>query len=74
MRIFVTGAGGQVGRELVELCLDRIARHDARLNSFRVVFAERARMEAEQAETSQESNSAAPQQAVRRHGSAKPLV
>jgi len=37
-------------RELVELCLDRIARHDARLNSFRVVFAERARMEAEQAE------------------------
>jgi amidase len=37
-------------RELVELCLDRIARHDARLNSFRVVFAERARLEAEQAD------------------------
>jgi amidase len=36
--------------ELVALCLDRIARHDARLNCFRVVFAERARMEAEQAD------------------------
>ena len=37
-------------RELVELCLDRIAHHDAQLNSFRVVFAERARLEAEQAD------------------------
>jgi len=37
-------------------------------------LADGAGMEAEQAETSQESNSAAPQQAVRRHGSAKPLV
>src|ERR1700704_1995596 len=36
--------------ELVALCLDRIARHDARLNCFRVVFAERARMEGEQAD------------------------
>ncbi len=37
-------------------------------------LADAAGMEAEQAETSKESNSAAPQQAVRRHGSAKPLV
>src|SRR2546427_12366096 len=37
-------------RELVELCLDRIAQHDGRLNAFRVVFAERARLEAEQAD------------------------
>ena len=37
-------------------------------------LADGARMEAEQAETSKEGNSAAPQQAVRRHGSAKPLV
>jgi hypothetical protein len=37
-------------------------------------LADGAGMEAEQAETSKESNSAAPQQAVRRHGSAKPLV
>jgi hypothetical protein len=32
------------------------------------------RIEVEQAEDSEESNSAAPQQVVRRHGSAKPLV
>jgi amidase len=38
-------------RELVELCLDRIAKHDPLLNCFRAVFAERARMEAEQADT-----------------------
>jgi uncharacterized protein DUF3306 len=37
-------------------------------------LADGAGMEAEQAETSKEGNSAAPQQAVRRHGSAKPLV
>jgi amidase len=36
--------------ELVELCLDRIERVDPQLNSFRVVFAERARAEARQAE------------------------
>jgi amidase len=35
--------------ELVELCLERIARLDPGLNSFRVVFAERARAEAQQA-------------------------
>jgi len=33
-----------------------------------------AELEAERGENSKESNSAAPQQAVRRHGSAKPLV
>jgi amidase len=36
-------------RELVELYLARIERYDGRLNAFRVVFAERARSEAEQA-------------------------
>lgn len=36
--------------ELVRLCLDRIERFDADLNAFRVVFAERALLEAEQAE------------------------
>jgi amidase len=36
--------------ELVQLCLDRIGRHDHQLNSFRKVFAERALLEAEQAE------------------------
>jgi amidase len=37
-------------RELVQLHLDRIARLDPQLNSFRVVLAERALLEAEQAE------------------------
>src|SRR5690348_14562130 len=37
-------------RELVQLCLDRIARLDPQLNSFRKVFAEKALLEAEQAE------------------------
>jgi amidase len=36
--------------ELVRLCLDRIGRLDQRLNSFRVVFAEKALVEADQAE------------------------
>lgn len=36
--------------ELVQLCLDRIARLDPQLNSFRSVFPERALLEAEQAE------------------------
>ncbi len=43
-------AGEVSPRELVQLCLDRIERLDPRLNSFRVVFAERALLEAEQAE------------------------
>jgi amidase len=42
---------GQVSpTELVQLCLDRIARLDPTLNSFREVFAEKALLEAEQAE------------------------
>ncbi|MFN8215012.1 MAG: amidase [Solirubrobacterales bacterium] len=36
--------------ELVGICLDRIARLDPQLNSFRKVFAEKAMLEAEQAE------------------------
>jgi amidase len=36
--------------ELVRLCLDRIARLDPQLNAFRVVLAEQALLEAEQAE------------------------
>ncbi len=43
-------AGEVSPRELVELSLDRIARLDPELNSFRKVFAERALLEAEQAE------------------------
>src|SRR3984893_10756286 len=44
-------AAGEVSsRELVELYLERIARHDGRLNAFRVLFDERARLEAEPAD------------------------
>ncbi|HLH13542.1 MAG TPA: amidase [Solirubrobacteraceae bacterium] len=44
-------ASGEVSsRELVELYLDRIARLDGALNAFRVVFGERARLEAAQAD------------------------
>jgi amidase len=43
-------AGEVSPRELVQLCLDRIARFDPQLNSFRKVFAEKALLEAEQAE------------------------
>jgi amidase len=44
-------AAGQVSsRELVDTCLERIARLDPKLNSFRVVFEERARLEADQAD------------------------
>ncbi|MFZ2051195.1 MAG: amidase family protein, partial [Solirubrobacteraceae bacterium] len=43
-------AGDLSSRELVELCLRRIAQHDSKLNAFRVIFAERALMEAEQAD------------------------
>ncbi len=43
--------GGEVSpKELVQLCLDRIEKLDPELNSFRKVFAERALLEAEQAE------------------------
>jgi amidase len=44
-------ASGEVSsRELIELYLRRIERYDGRLNAFRVVFAERALMEADQAD------------------------
>jgi amidase len=44
-------AAGEISSaELVELCLERIDRLDGQLNAFRVVFAERARLEAGQAD------------------------
>src|ERR1700737_2371202 len=44
-------AAGEVSsRELVELYLERISRLDPKLNSFRVIFGERARLEADQAD------------------------
>jgi amidase len=44
-------AAGEVSaRELTELYLRRIERHDAQLNAFRVVFTERALLEADQAD------------------------
>jgi amidase len=43
-------AGEVSPKELVQLSLDRIARLDPQLNSFRKVFAEKALLEAEQAE------------------------
>ncbi len=43
-------AGVVSSRELVDLYLERIARFNPALNAFRVVFAERARMEADQAD------------------------
>src|ERR1700730_7957070 len=44
-------AAGEVSsRELVDLYLERIARHTPDLNAFRVVFAERAQREADQAD------------------------
>jgi amidase len=56
-------AAGEISsRELVELYLARIERHDGRLNAFRVVFGERARMEADQAD------------ARRRAGGERPLL
>jgi len=44
-------AAGEVSsRELVDLYLERIERYDGQLNAFRIVCAERARMEADQAD------------------------
>lgn len=43
-------AGEVTSRELVELHLDRIAKFDPQLNAFRVLFAERALLEADQAD------------------------
>jgi amidase len=47
-------------RELVQLYLDRIARHDPALNSFRVVMGERALAEAEQAQARRSSGDLRP--------------
>lgn len=50
-------AAGEVSsRELVELCLERIERHNPRLNAFRVVLGERALMEADQADARRKAN------------------
>ena len=49
-------------RELVELCLERIARLDPQLNAFRIVYTERALAEADQAS------------ARRRAGGERPLL
>src|SRR5438477_3569064 len=43
-------AGELSARELVQVYLDRIGRYDWRLNAFRVVLAERARLQADQAD------------------------
>jgi amidase len=43
-------AGDVSSRELVELYLQRIGQYDSKLNAFRVLFAERALLEAEQAD------------------------
>ena len=44
-------AAGEISsHELVDLYLERIARLDPQLNAFRIVFAERARLEADQAD------------------------
>ena len=54
--------GETTSRELTELFLDRIERHDPALNAYRVVFGERARAEAMQAD------------ARRRAGDRRPLL
>jgi amidase len=46
----LVAAGETSSRELVELYLKRIERFDGQLNAFRVVFAERALLEADQAD------------------------
>ncbi|HWV87966.1 MAG TPA: amidase [Capillimicrobium sp.] len=46
----LVAAGEVSSRELVDLALSRIERLDPRLNAFRVVFGERARVEADQAD------------------------
>jgi amidase len=49
-------AAGEISsRELVELYLERIERFNPKLNAFRVVFAERARLEADQADARREA-------------------
>src|ERR1700676_2338984 len=54
-------ASGEISsRELVDLYLERIARLDPLLNAFRVVFAERARMEADEADARRRSGGERP--------------
>ena len=53
-------AGELSARDLVELYLERIARLDPRLNAFRVVYAERARMEADQADARRKAGGQRP--------------
>ncbi len=50
-------AGEVTSRELVDLYLERIERYDQALNAFRIVFAERARMEADQADARRKAGS-----------------
>ena len=54
-------AAGEVSsRELVELYLERIARFDSQLNAYRVLFAERALLEADQADARRGAGAARP--------------
>ncbi len=46
----LVAAGEVSSRELLDVYLTRIERHEPRLNAFRVVFSERARLEADQAD------------------------
>jgi amidase len=52
--------GSVSSAELVELCLDRIAALDPELNAFRIVFAERARIEAAQADARRKAGEERP--------------
>lgn len=52
--------GDVSSRELVQLSLDRIAKHDPVLNAFRVVFAERALTEADQADARRKASGDRP--------------
>jgi amidase len=53
-------SGEVSARELLEVHLQRIERHDPRLNAFRVVLAERARAEADQADARREAGGERP--------------
>jgi amidase len=54
-------AGGELSsRELTQACLDRIERLDPTLNAFRIVFRERALIEADQADSRRRGGEARP--------------